>query len=115
MVGVSFTEVESCKRTRFKVGFGHLESSVVSKIPLRYLRRHLKQYVDPVELKFQRDEWRDLHIVHLCVGSEGVIECICGGQMHVSNIGMERKEDLGRRLKKIPVVNGLARDVRHTS
>ena len=84
-------------------------------LSLRYLRRHLKQYVDPVELKFQRDEWRDLHIVHLCVGSEGVIECICGGQMHVSNIGMERKEDLGRRLKKIPVVNGLARDVRHTS
>ena len=35
--------------------------------------------------------------------------------MHVSNIGVERKEDLGPRLKKIPVVNGLARDVRHTS
>ena len=35
--------------------------------------------------------------------------------MHVSNIGMERKEDLGLRLKKIPVVNGLAPDVHHTS
>ena len=35
--------------------------------------------------------------------------------MYISNIGMERKEDLGLRLKKIPVVNGLAPDVRHTS
>lgn len=36
--------------------------------------------------------------------------------MHVSNIGMERKEDLGLRLKKDQWSNnGLAPDVRHTS
>lgn len=57
----------------------------------------------------------EVYIWFICVlGGEGVIACICGGRMHVSNIGMERKEDLGLRLKKRPVVNGLAPDVRRT-
>lgn len=90
-MGVSLAKIESSRRTRFGVDFGHLESHV----PPVQLRRHLKPCIDPVHLKFQENNWRNL--LFICAGER--IDCACGCWTPLCDTGTDREQDLGWKLE----------------